>query len=257
MILSILLLFVIGLFFGSFLGVLVGRIPKKKSFIKGRSQCDNCKHVLGVLDLIPVFSFVFLDGRCRYCKIKLSLFYPIIEISTALSFAAAGYYFLSNPMLLLPLLVILSLLIVTFFIDLKFGIIPDQVTALLIIFSTLFIYLSKGNLLINLACGLLSFLFFLLISIVFSVITKKESLGGADIKFAFFLGLFLGFPDIIVSLYIAFLTGALASIILVVWGRKSFQNGKIAFGPFLALSAFITLLWGDLILSVALKFLGI
>ncbi len=78
----ILFIFLIGLLIGSFLGVLIDRIPKRENFIKGRSVCDYCKKELNVYDLIPVFSFIFLKGKCRYCHKNLSLFYPIVELST-------------------------------------------------------------------------------------------------------------------------------------------------------------------------------
>lgn len=241
---------------GSFLGVVVDRLYKNKSFLTGRSECEFCKHKLSALDLVPIVSFLILKGKCRYCGKKLSIFYPSIELLTGIAYFLIASYFLTSLLLFAIILAIVSLLIIVIFIDFKYGIIPDRITLLLIILAAVYLYFSKGSLLINIIVGIASLLFFLLISLVFYVVTKKESMGGADIKFAFFMGLILGFPNIIISLYIAFLTAAIVAIILVIWRKKSFQNGQIAFGPFLAISVFITLIWGNLMWETALRFLG-
>src|ERR1035437_5758999 len=242
-----LLIFIIGLFIGSFLNVLVDRLPKNETVVKGRSHCDFCKKTLRWYDLIPVLSFLSTKGKCRYCKHSLSPLYPVIEITTGLLFAAAYMFVVSNqiqnlnsliinPLSLITLiyyLLVVSSFVVIFFTDLKYGIIPDKILLPTIIVSLFFqLIINPQSVIASLLCGTGAFLFFVIISVVFSFLTKKESMGGGDIQLAFLLGLFLGFPNIIISLYLAFLTGGLTGIILILWRKKSFHKATLPFGPF-------------------------
>ena len=147
---SLLILFILGVCIGSFLGVLVDRIPFGKSFLAGRSHCDYCKQKLSFLDLIPLLSFAFLKGKCRYCHRRLSIFYPAIELMTGILFVFTYWFVISNfqfpisnqlfnsqflnltssiinPLSLIFYLFIVSGLIVVFFTDIKYGIIPDKI----------------------------------------------------------------------------------------------------------------------------------
>ncbi|HEX8932138.1 MAG TPA: prepilin peptidase, partial [Patescibacteria group bacterium] len=96
MIFSLIILFILGICIGSFLGVIVDRLPRGESIIKGRSYCEFCKKKLTFLDLFPVFSFIFLGGRCRYCHKKLSWYYPLIELLTGLSFVGVALFLNNN-----------------------------------------------------------------------------------------------------------------------------------------------------------------
>ena len=267
-----LIIFISGLFFGSFLGVLVDRLPKKENVIKGRSRCDKCKKELGLFDLIPVLSFVFLKRKCRYCHTKLSLLYPVIEILTGIMFALTYMFIISNfkfqisnEFLILKSLIILtyylfmiSSFIVIFFTDLKYGIIPDKIVFPAIVINIFYLlFFNPKSLIFNLASGLGAFLFFVIISYIFYILTKKQSMGGGDIKLSFLLGLSLGFPGILVALYLAFLTGGVIAIILILWKKKAFSKDTLPFGPFLIFGAIISLFWGNQIYSLALNFLGI
>jgi leader peptidase (prepilin peptidase) / N-methyltransferase len=269
----VILIFIIGLFIGSFLGVLTDRIPRSETVVKGRSHCEFCKKELKWLDLIPVFSFLSTRGRCRYCKHALPYFYPAIEIITGIMFVATYLFTIYNsPFInhnqiinyqlsiinLLYYLIIIASFIVIFFTDLKYGIIPDKILFSTIIISLLCqLIINYQLLIINLLCGVGTFLFFLLISIIFSALTKKDAMGGGDIKLAFLLGLILGFPNIIISLYLSFLTGALVGIILIIWKKKNFQKATLPFGPFLIFGATISLFWGNLILPQVLHLLNL
>ena len=287
----ILLLFILGLFIGSFLGVLVDRLPKNEGFIKGHSLCEFCKKELKVIDLIPVLSFIFAKGKCRYCHKTLSIAYPTIEISTGVLFALVYISqifnfqfsifneFLSinslifNPQSLITLiynLLIVSGFIVIFFMDLKYGVILNKILLpmiMIIIFYLLILNplpariamqsVAGGSLIINLACGASAFLFFLIVALGFKVIRGKEGMGGGDIKLAFVLGLFLGFPNIILALYLAFLTAAVVGIILILWKKKNLENTSLPFGPFLILGALICLFFGNLILLKLFPLIGL
>lgn len=257
-----LIIFILGLFIGSFLNVLVDRLPKKQNVIKGRSKCDKCKRELGVLDLIPLLSFVFLKGRCRYCHTPLSYFYPVIELSTGilfvLTYALFNFQFPIFNFQLIYYLLMIAFFIVIFFTDLKYGIIPDKIILSAVVVSIFYLFfLNPKSLIFNLASGFGAFLFFIMISFIFYALTKKQGMGGGDIKLSFLLGLFLGFPGILVSLYLAFLTGAIIAIILILWKKKALLRDALPFGPFLIIGTIISLFWGNYIYSFALNLLGI
>ena len=254
-------LFIIGLFIGSFLGVLIDRLPKGKSVLKGRSKCDFCKKELAWYELIPVLSFVIQNGKCRSCHKKLSLFYLTIELSTGFLFAVTYLLLIHNSEFiiqnLLFYLLITSSLIVVFFTDLKYGIIPNKIIFPSVLVTLLWLLFSQQPTAINhLLSAIGASLFLTLISYIYYLIRKKESIGGGDIKFAFLMGLLLGFPNIILAFYIAFLTGAGYSIILILWARLKLKD-SIPFGPFLVLGTFASLYLGRQIFSLILPFLGL
>src|SRR3989344_7805016 len=210
-----LLVFVLGLCVGSFANVLIDRLPKGESVWFGRSHCDHCKKTLRWFELIPLLSYVLQGGRCRRCNKTLSLQYPIIELVTGIGF------------LYLPWTewIIFSSLLVIFVTDLKYMIIPDSMIVIGVIGSI-------GAIRENMLAGLGAVLFFL----VLYLITRGRGLGFGDAKLAFLLGLWLGFPRIIIALYLAFLTGAVVGVTLIL-GRKKKLKSKIAFGPFLVIGA--------------------
>src|SRR3989344_652888 len=126
------LFFLIGLCIGSFLLVLVDRLPRSETIIKGRSYCEHCKKMLAWYDLIPLLSFFSLGGKCRYCKKKLSWYYPVVELTTGVLFILT-YIIIIKAITIITViqmlfyLYIISSLIVIFFTDLKYGIIPNKV----------------------------------------------------------------------------------------------------------------------------------
>lgn len=248
-------LFIFGLFIGSFLNVLSDRLPKGENFLNSHSYCPNCKHNLSFLDLIPVISFIFFKGKCRYCKKRISFWYPLSEIITAVVFVLAYITSLQSFMSVyfIFLLLMSSLLIVVFLTDIKYGIILDKIIALAAFVALLYLIIfSNFSIISHFIAGLLALLFFLLIV----VFTKGRGMGFGDVKFSFFMGLLLGIPGVIVSLYIAFLTGACVAIILILWRKKRFFKDTISFGPFLVLGTLITLFWGSFLNPLFLRLIG-
>lgn len=229
-------LFLFGLAVGSFLNVLIDRLSQDKSIVSPPSHCDYCKKTLAWYDLIPVFSFLMLRGRCRYCKKKLSWQYPVVEVTTGvffllvfLSFETSNFPFSIFHLPLIFHLFIVSALIVIFFADLKYGIIPDKIVFPAIAVNLVFLISQYPNILIShILSAVGAFVFFLAIFLF----TRGRGMGFGDVKLALLLGLFLGFPNIVFALYAAFLTGALVSIILLVAQRKKLKEA-IAFGPFM------------------------
>lgn len=253
-------IFILGSFFGSFLNLLVDRLPKGENVISGRSHCDSCGKPLAFYDLIPIISYLYLRGKCRYCNTSFSYFYPFMEIFTGLIFTF-NYFWIVNHisiigieffLMLFYFIAISSSLIVIFFADLRHGIIPNQVLIFLLIFSIIYqFFFMRPDFVNHLISGLICFSLFLILVII----TKGRGMGFGDVKFSFLLGFLLGFPSFVLALYAAFLTGAVASIILILWGKKRLHKDTIAFGPFMALGVFIALFFGDIIVPKLLPFL--
>lgn len=220
---------IFGLFIGSFLGVLGQRLPRQEDVISSRSHCDHCGHVLSWYELIPVFSYVFQAGKCTACSKRLSIAYPIIELSTA-----GGFYFLSLgyagvTLPLIALLIIYSTFVVIVISDVSEHIIPDSML-LVMLFAVLgFLFAEMTSPLLNHALtGVGSFLF--LFTIWFA--TGGRGMGFGDVKLVFVLGLFLGYPLMIMAFYVAFISGAIISAALLMMRQRKLKS-KIAFGPFL------------------------
>ncbi|MCL5433261.1 MAG: prepilin peptidase [Patescibacteria group bacterium] len=251
--------FLIGISIGSFLNVLIDRIPREESIIRGRSYCERCKKKLTWKDLIPVVSFILLKGKCRYCHSPISWYYPIVELITGILFILVfNVQLIQNSQSLISQTAIISLiyylfisssLIVIFFTDLKYGIIPDKILYPTIGVSLLFQILNTRYLIPNtISSAIGAFLFFLLLFLI----TKGKGMGFGDVKFVFFMGLFLGFPKILSAFYVAFLTGAVVSLILILWGKKRFFGGTIPFGPFLVFATFVCFFYGEKIIKLLL-----
>lgn len=246
-----------GLSIGSFLNVLIDRLPIGESIWLGRSHCDNCRKTLSWYDLIPVASFIILQRKCRSCHKKISWQYPLVETATGLLFLFTyvsmiriiGTGFIVPH--LIYYLVLTACIIAIFVTDLKYRIIPDQIllflTGLTLIYQLIYFpYQIIGNLI----SGILSMLFFLMLVII----TRGKGMGLGDVKLAFVMGLMLGFPKIIVALYLSFLTGAVVSLILI-WTHKKSMKSTIAFGPFLVFSTLIVIYYGNEIWFVFQKIL--
>lgn len=250
--LQYLFIFIFGTFIGSFLGVVIDRLPRGENIVRGRSHCDHCKKSLGAFDLIPLVSFLLLRGRCRYCGTKLSLFYPIIEVVTGFLFVLIAT--VNNLQLTIDFffqLFIVSVLIVIFFIDLKHGIIPFSLVAFGTLITFVYLILTTNYLILgNVVAGLGAFGFFLFLFLA----TRGRGMGFGDVVYAFFMGFLLGSPKIIVGLYIAFVSGALAALVLVWLKRKKMQGGTIPFGPFLVFGTLIALFWGETIINLFMRY---
>lgn len=224
------LLGVWGVCWGSFLNVLIYRLPKRLPVIWGRSFCPKCRKKISWFDNIPLLSFVFLRGRCRSCRKKISLRYPAVELLTGALFLLGYLGNLGNLGGIIFSWVLVSAGIVIFFIDLEHQIIPDSILIVGGLYAFVHHLITNYQLLITnfLPTAIISFIFFLLIFLI----TKGKGLGFGDVKFAFLIGLSLGFPGAVIAFYLAFLTGAIIGTILIIIRKAKFGQ-KIAFGPFL------------------------
>ena len=233
-----LLVFIFGLLIGSFLNCLIYRFNEDKFGLKllfGRSYCPKCKKQLLWRDNIPLFSFFLLKRKCRWCHSPIGWHYPLVELSTGILSLAVYYFSTSNQ---IYNLLIVYVLIAVFVSDLRYRTIPDQITYPAITIILIWSIINSQWLMI--LSGLVAAVFFFLLVLL----TRFKGMGLGDVKLAGLMGLFLGFPKIIVAFYLAFLTGALIGVILVLGKKKRFKS-EIAFGPFLAGATFIALFWGD------------
>ncbi|MEK7665013.1 MAG: prepilin peptidase [Patescibacteria group bacterium] len=241
--------FLLGLCIGSFLNCAIYRLEHKKN-LSGRSFCPHCKHALNWQDLFPIFSFLFLRGKCRYCKKRISIQYPLVEIATGVIFLlifsaqggpVSGWNFLN----LAFYFYIASSLIIIFIYDLKHYLIPDKVSfpaiAVALFYRIVENFSSLGN---YFWATLVASVFFLAIFLV----SGGRWMGFGDVKLAILMGLVLGLPDVLTALFLAFFFGAIISVILMIFGKKGFKS-EIPFGPFLIAGTFMAIFWGKEIIE--------
>ncbi len=254
--LVLILIFIFGACIGSFLNVVIWRLPREEK-LDGWSKCPHCHHRLEWYDLFPVFSYLIQGGKCRYCKAKISPRYWIIEIITGLLFVAAAYQFIplvgfGEYLTLAQVLFVVSVCVAVFVIDLEHYLILDKIVflAMAVVFAIDVVLALSGTsyTLTTLGWSVIGSLAAGLPFLGMWYFSGGRWMGFGDVKFAFLMGLILGFPNIIVGFFLAFTLGALFSIPLLLSGRKDLSS-KLPFGTFLALSTVITLLWGSQILS--------
>lgn len=259
------MILIFGLIIGSFLNVIIFRLENGEKIINDRSRCLHCKHTLSWLDLIPILSFIFLKGKCRYCHSKISWQYPLVELLTGILFVAIFNFFAqSGPALnwqyfnLLFWFYIASIFIVIFVYDLKHCIIPDKIIYPAIVITLGFNLFSIIHYSLFIIQSTFNFLFpaFLASGFFYAIIiiTKGKGMGGGDVKLAFLMGLLLGWPVILLSLFLSFIFGSIVGICLILIGKKT-MGSIIPFGPFLIIGTFIGLFWGEEIIEWYLNIL--
>lgn len=274
--------FLLGVILGSLAKALADRSLSKTSFW-GRSYCPKCKHKLQLLDLLPIFSYFFLRGRCRYCHKKIPIEYLLVEVAMGLLVAYLFHLSVgigSPPADLLFNTFFITVLAILFLTDLKKMLIPDRIIlpslvialvslVALTLYKIWYLYyflnltpfgrlLLPGKsdyfvrhafmatepllwaVLLGLAIG---GFFFMLI-----MVTKGRGMGGGDVKLGAFMGLGLGFPNGLLAVILAFLTGAIFALILIILGKKRFGE-NIPFGPFLVVGSLVSLFWGNQIMD--------
>ena len=242
------IILILGLIIGSFSNVCIFRIPKNESIVFPASHCPNCHTPIKAIDNVPILSFLLLKGKCRKCGEKISIRYPVVEFLTgAIYLLIFLIYGRSYQTLIYALLS--SALIIISFIDLDVQIIPDEISlpGIVIGLALSFIvpYISYLNSLLGIIAG--GGIIFL-IALAGLAIFKKEAMGGGDVKLSAMIGAFIGWKYIIVSLFIGFFIGAIAGILLILLKIRN-RDDLVPFGPFIVLGSFITLLWGENILS--------
>lgn len=235
-------LFLIGACLGSFYLVVGKRLPKGENVINDRSRCDLCHHKLAWYDLIPIFSYVFLKGKCRYCHKKIDYLNLVMEIATG-SLFVFGYYYFGLGYNMYIFLIVISLLLVIYISDFSYYIILDSplVIASILVIGLDFYYYDLSFVAFRLISGVGLFGVMFLVGKLGNLLFKKESLGGGDIKLAFVMGLILGFRLGLVSLILsAFLALPYSYAFLMIK-----KNNEVPYGPFLAASLLVVSMFAE------------
>lgn len=227
-----------GLLAGSFLNVVVCRYLSGESIVRPASHCPSCLTPLSGKDLVPLFSYLLLRGRCRHCRAGISLRYPLMEAGTAGIFLLCFHYYTFTPYFF-HYAVLFSLLLVISVIDLDCHLIPNRLVLLLlgwvILWQLFFPRVSTLSALGGFFAGGLLFLAIALLS--------RGGMGGGDVKLMAVLGFASGLPDVLLVFMLAFFSGALAGVLLILFKKKT-RKSPLAFGPFLSLAFLVMTFWG-------------
>lgn len=262
-----LLLFSLGAVIGSFLNVIIYRTAHDEDWIHGRSRCEDCKKKIHWFDNIPVLSFLILEGKCRNCKASISLTHPVVELLTGTLFVwwywTGTFFFklsqepfqLIQPLFWLIIGVLFLVIVIT---DILYFLIPDR-AVLALLGSTIFYRIAL------LVTGIMqpTDFWWSLVGVVIAVaffaglwlITKGKGMGFGDVKLMAPIALLVGWPQVIVTIFLSFLIGACVGVGLILVGKKKFGQ-HIPFGPFIILATVITLIWGDALVKWYLGLLG-
>ena len=246
-----------GLCVGSFLNVVIYRWPNGMSIAKPNSHCPTCKYELRWYDNIPVLSYLMLGGKCRSCKTHISFRYTAVEVANTLLWLLCAFLFWQKSIALACIyMLVCSIFICIFFIDLEHKIILDRFQIALLVLGIASIFFDKdvawGSHIIG---GLAGFVVFYLISWGFEITRHKEGLGGGDVKLAGVVGLLLGWERLLLGLLIATIP---AAIILAVLSRgKEGESREFPFAPFLVIGFGVAMLFGTGIIGWYLSLFGI
>ncbi|MBW2631687.1 MAG: prepilin peptidase [Deltaproteobacteria bacterium] len=240
---------VLGAIVGSFLNVCIYRIPSGKSIVFPASHCPACTHPIKFYDNIPIISYIILRGKCRNCGERISPVYPAIELLTAvMSLLLFRKYGLSLEYLF-SFLFTCALIVITF-IDLKHQIIPDVITLpgipLFALAAILFMNITLKTSLIGILAGG-GCLY--LVAFVYQLLTKREGMGGGDIKLLAMLGGFLGWQSLWFIIMASSLIGAVAGISAMICKGKDTKYA-VPFGPFLSIAAVAYIFWGNMVMKL-------
>lgn len=280
--LILVVVFIFGLIVGSLLNVIVYRTEKNKSFVWGRSFCPKCKKQLQWYDNIPLLSFCLLGGRCRSCKKNISWQYPLVELAMGVLVAVAFWklfglnrFMVESPddwLTLATAFLLVGCLIVVFVYDLKHFLILDKFVFFGLIVALVSVVITDiranfwpdfflpdselpliSSRIIRSALGALlaGGFFFLLV-----FLSKEKWMGWGDVKFGAFMGLLLGFPQVISALFIAYFLGSLVGVALLLSGRKKMKS-EIPFGPFLCIGTYVAFLYGNELVYLYLSILNL
>lgn len=241
---------VIGLVIGSFLNVCIYRIPRGESISYPPSHCGSCSHKLSPKDLIPVISYTFLQGRCRYCKAKISVQYPLIEIFNAILYILI-YMKYGYSILTIKYCIFTSLLIVIGTIDYKTQDVYTSSIVFGIVTGLLFIgieaFVCENVLPLHDIMGA-----FIGAAIIGIIVFLTRGMGEGDIEIAGVCGLFLGTKLVLLDLFLAVIIGGIAGIVILSLKLKD-KKDSIAFGPCIAIGAVISMLLGNELINAYLS----
>lgn len=237
-------IFFIGSLLFSFYMVLGYRIPIKKT-LKGRSECDNCGNQLSFFDVLPIFSYIFSLGKCKYCKQKITPWYLLFELFGGVLFLY-GYLLFDFTIDYLVYLLLVSLLFIESVSDFFYFYVSDRILVI-VYFLMLPILIIKGVLLESLISSISIFTILFMISYFGEKIFKKTILGMGDVKFYLVVGLFINFIYSIISFYIA------SILVLIMYNIRRQKDKEIKFIPYLSIGIFIMYMYGEKLINLYLS----
>lgn len=256
----------LGACFGSFAGATAWRLHERRDFVSDRSECEHCHHKLSVWDLVPILSWMFLAGRCRYCHKPIGASAIVAELFGAAAFVASylAWPFGFNDGLSIGLfglwLVALVFMAILFVYDLRWKLLPDRVTFPLIALGGLFFvgkHILLGTALVSWPIELL--LAMLPVAGVYVVLfawSRGKWVGLGDVKYGVFMGLVLSWQSGIVALFLANFIGSVYILPQLALGKMK-RSAKVPFGPFLIIATIAAFLWGDILVSWYMTQLGL
>lgn len=255
---SIIFVFLLGLAIGSFINVVIYRVPINRPLGASRSKCPKCSHIIAWYDNIPILSYVLLRGRCRHCRKSISMHYPLIELASGLLFIAVfvkeidfAQITYQSVLTFIAYLTFSSIMLAIFFIDAEKQIIPNKLTYPGLIIGAVLLTIADPSNMLSYALGLLAGggLLFII------AIAKSSGMGGGDVKLGAMMGVYLGL-NVLLALFIGFLLGSIVGITMVILKKKSLKE-PIAFGPFLVVGGFIAYFYGPVLIDLYLRSFGL
>jgi len=245
--LELFLIFYVGAIVGSFLNVIIYRLPHKKSIIKPRSYCPNCKHPIRFYDNLPILSYLILHGRCRHCRYHIPIRYPMVELLSGLIWLFM-IGFNNVQITTFSSIILLEGLLVFAWIDGHYGFIPDKIIIILAFIGAFYnVLFDPGIFLSGVVGALISGSLMFLWAYIGEKIFRKPAIGGGDIKLIAVTGLFLGAKLTLLGLFLGFAVGGIFGLIKI-YQKKLQLKATVAFAPFLLIGVSLALLVGELFL---------
>ena len=252
------LVFIVGTCFGSFLNVCIWRMPRGESIVSPPSNCPKCGHKLGWYENFPIFGWLILRGKCQSCKQPISIQYLLMELLVGIMFLAIWFkvnYYHEYLSILIPYFIATSLVVTTFFIDLKHFIIPNETTYTTMVAGLICAAVLPElwpatvwwqALLQSAICMVVAYVLLVCFAFVGKKVFKQEALGGGDVKYMTAISALLGLKCAFFTLLIGSLFGTIVGVAIMILQKK---DGKttIAFGPYLAVATYIWILAGETI----------
>jgi leader peptidase (prepilin peptidase)/N-methyltransferase len=249
---EVILIVVFGLVWGSFLNVVIYRLPRGLSLIRPPSSCPHCGKQIKAYENIPILSYLVLRGKCRTCKAKISPAYPLVEALTPFCFWLVYMQYSVSPHFFVSCL-FASVLIVLGFIDYYHQILPDEITIPGLVVALIYTFFRDDMSLVQALLGAgVGAGFLLLVYGAYYLVRKKEGLGLGDVTMMLLVGAFLGWKLTLLTLILASVGGAVVGVFFIIFKKKDLQHA-LPFGTFLAPAAFVAFLYGKKIIETYLS----
>ncbi|MGL4849784.1 MAG: prepilin peptidase [Clostridium sp.] len=237
--------FFIGSIFGSFFNVCIYRIPIEEGIVKGRSHCTSCNRTLKGYELVPIFSWIFLRGKCMKCKRKISVQYPLIELVTGITYLLIFLRF-GFSLETIKYMFLMSIIIISGAIDFKTKEVYFKVSLVGIVGGIIFSFISmyEGNNILNILISIGIPIF--IIGVIYIISKRFDGFGLGDLEIFIMISLYMTPEKVLVSIFISIILGGIFSMGYIL---KGIRGKRIPFVPFIAIGTFISLMYGNILLG--------